>query len=161
MAIGCCDTHFFFFQAEDGIRDYKVTGVQTCALPIYTPSECSTRTPWSRLEQSATLGREICTPAVPCWLLRERLATPLKSLPLMFPAPQLCTVCAPKRTANRAAPRVPRSAAWAWATNSSSGMAASAPPFPFPFQFCDAKTSTDRKSTRLNSSHLVISYAVF
>src|SRR5256885_8795454 len=27
----------FFFQAEDGIRDYKVTGVQTCALPIYNP----------------------------------------------------------------------------------------------------------------------------
>src|SRR5205807_3376469 len=25
---------FFFFQAEDGIRDYKVTGVQTCALQI-------------------------------------------------------------------------------------------------------------------------------
>src|SRR5256885_10850015 len=30
--------HFFFFQAEDGIRDYKVTGVQTCALPIFEPS---------------------------------------------------------------------------------------------------------------------------
>src|SRR5205085_6860202 len=27
----CC----FFFQAEDGIRDLTVTGVQTCALPIY------------------------------------------------------------------------------------------------------------------------------
>src|SRR5256885_7662474 len=26
----------FFFQAEDGIRDYKVTGVQTCALPIWS-----------------------------------------------------------------------------------------------------------------------------
>src|SRR5699024_12006839 len=26
---------FFFFQAEDGIRDRNVTGVQTCALPIY------------------------------------------------------------------------------------------------------------------------------
>src|SRR2546429_817216 len=26
----------FFFQAEDGIRDVAVTGVQTCALPIYT-----------------------------------------------------------------------------------------------------------------------------
>src|SRR5687768_17731686 len=26
---------FFFFQAEDGIRDVAVTGVQTCALPIY------------------------------------------------------------------------------------------------------------------------------
>src|SRR3989454_7627101 len=34
----CCSARvrllFFFFQAEDGIRDYKVTGVQTCALPI-------------------------------------------------------------------------------------------------------------------------------
>src|SRR5207244_8890073 len=28
-------TCFFFFQAEDGIRDDLVTGVQTCALPIY------------------------------------------------------------------------------------------------------------------------------
>src|SRR5690348_17595243 len=28
---------FFFFQAEDGIRDGRVTGVQTCALPIFTP----------------------------------------------------------------------------------------------------------------------------
>src|SRR5829696_10012531 len=28
---------FFFFQAEDGIRDWSVTGVQTCALPISTP----------------------------------------------------------------------------------------------------------------------------
>src|SRR5207248_8658852 len=28
---------FFFFQAEDGIRDRTVTGVQTCALPIYSP----------------------------------------------------------------------------------------------------------------------------
>src|SRR5205823_8784010 len=27
--------YFFFFQAEDGIRDKLVTGVQTCALPIY------------------------------------------------------------------------------------------------------------------------------
>src|SRR5688572_32492395 len=29
----------FFFQAEDGIRDLTVTGVQTCALPISTPTE--------------------------------------------------------------------------------------------------------------------------
>ena len=28
----------FFFQAEDGIRDIGVTGVQTCALPIFTVS---------------------------------------------------------------------------------------------------------------------------
>ena len=31
LVLGC----FFFFQAEDGIRDIGVTGVQTCALPIY------------------------------------------------------------------------------------------------------------------------------
>src|SRR2546426_1359031 len=30
-----CSHIFFFYQAEDGIRDYKVTGVQTCALPIF------------------------------------------------------------------------------------------------------------------------------
>src|SRR5256885_5795778 len=30
---------FFFFQAEDGIRDYKVTGVQTCALPICSATQ--------------------------------------------------------------------------------------------------------------------------
>src|ERR1039457_7445053 len=37
MMVWCvvmCYFSFFFFQAEDGIRDYKVTGVQTCALPI-------------------------------------------------------------------------------------------------------------------------------
>src|SRR3712207_7973507 len=31
-----CTVFFFFFQAEDGIRDIGVTGVQTCALPILT-----------------------------------------------------------------------------------------------------------------------------
>src|SRR5258708_21930502 len=35
---------FFFFQAEDGIRDDLVTGVQTCALPI-----CRNVTLWPRL----------------------------------------------------------------------------------------------------------------
>ena len=34
--VGC---GFFFFQAEDGIRDTSVTGVQTCALPISTMQE--------------------------------------------------------------------------------------------------------------------------
>src|SRR5690348_17983592 len=31
-----CDDAYFFFQAEDGIRDGRVTGVQTCALPIWS-----------------------------------------------------------------------------------------------------------------------------
>src|SRR5688500_20277924 len=39
---------FFFFQAEDGIRDYKVTGVQTCALPIFLPA--------ARIERRLAVG---------------------------------------------------------------------------------------------------------
>ena len=41
---------FFFFQAEDGIRDTSVTGVQTCALPIYEK--------WSVKKAGALLQRE-------------------------------------------------------------------------------------------------------
>src|SRR5207237_7875071 len=37
----CC--YFFFFQAEDGIRDSSVTGVQTCALPISAVDERARR----------------------------------------------------------------------------------------------------------------------
>src|SRR5207253_8091386 len=34
LSLRALDVYFFFFQAEDGIRDGHVTGVQTCALPI-------------------------------------------------------------------------------------------------------------------------------
>src|SRR6266496_4715964 len=78
---------FFFFQAEDGIRDLYVTGVQTCALPI-SPRRAAGGGPGGR-------GR--------------RLSRPLD------------------RGGGREPPR-------------------------------DAR---DRKSTRLNSSHVEISYAVF
>src|SRR3989454_6458269 len=47
---------FFFFQAEDGIRDYKVTGVQTCALPIYlhsSPDSPSTQARYPRAPREA------------------------------------------------------------------------------------------------------------
>src|SRR5258706_5489220 len=66
----------FFFQAEDGIRDWSVTGVQTCALPIYVVMRCgdpagaldggslSVRTcPWactSRIELRSPNFAEIC-----------------------------------------------------------------------------------------------------
>src|SRR2546430_7694852 len=39
-----CVLSFFFFQAEDGIRDLTVTGVQTCALPISAPIASSRST---------------------------------------------------------------------------------------------------------------------
>src|SRR5688500_19385279 len=46
---------FFFFQAEDGIRDYKVTGVQTCALPISSRA-CPTRVKDSTTSTTHTPG---------------------------------------------------------------------------------------------------------
>src|SRR5690606_40549403 len=39
----CIIIFFFFFQAEDGIRDFHVTGVQTCALPIYRCTDSTDR----------------------------------------------------------------------------------------------------------------------
>src|ERR1039457_2517971 len=47
----CVFVFFFFFQAEDGIRDYKVTGVQTCALPIYS---------YTSLEEHAAQITHVC-----------------------------------------------------------------------------------------------------
>src|SRR2546430_13335038 len=42
-----CYDFFFFFQAEDGIRDLTVTGVQTCALPIWIYTQIVQYILWS------------------------------------------------------------------------------------------------------------------
>src|SRR5256885_6514153 len=52
---------FFFFQAEDGIRDYKVTGVQTCALPISRRPPSPAAPPPSR-STPRTRARSASTP---------------------------------------------------------------------------------------------------
>src|SRR2546422_1764597 len=85
----CAFVFFFFFQAEDGIRDVAVTGVQTCALPIWRRHRAERRTvdPQQAVD-GAAVGDEDERPA-------------------------------------------------------------------------DARRREDRKSTRLNSSHGYISYAVF
>src|SRR5688500_20027616 len=44
----------FLFQAEDGIRDYKVTGVQTCALPISQPAPAGPEKPREGLRDAVT-----------------------------------------------------------------------------------------------------------
>src|SRR5690349_23784545 len=85
---------FFFFQAEDGIRDLYVTGVQTCALPIFRH------------------GRPILT--------QRRRSVRLRLAALVAPRRR---ECGSRSTHNR--------------------------------------PQSDRKSTRLNSSHVEISYAVF
>src|SRR2546430_7644983 len=91
-------SYVFFFQAEDGIRDLTVTGVQTCALPIsMSPELKSTPGP---LSASASLSLRFC-----------RRSTSQRTMP-----PTMIGV--------------------------------------------EVETG-DRKSTRLNSSHSQISYAVF
>src|SRR5256885_3623467 len=56
-----CGILYFFFQAEDGIRDYKVTGVQTCALPIFDLSITVPNTNWrfGRIGKMALLGNAL------------------------------------------------------------------------------------------------------
>src|SRR2546426_5352903 len=108
---------FFFFQAKDGIRDYKVTGVQTCALPICS----SVPPPGSGRERSNTPT-----------LSRPRKPPPKRwfpSLSLRFTHQVKLRQSFWKRRERKSRSRPPRGPV------------------------------IDRKSTRLNSSHLVISYA--
>src|SRR5262249_57965656 len=57
LSVPCFEYHrVFFFQAEDGIRDWSVTGVQTCALPIF-PSPVRT-----------CPARRLSDPGAPAWL---------------------------------------------------------------------------------------------
>src|SRR5215213_9026936 len=53
---------FFFFQAEDGIRDWSVTGVQTCALPISLTTDLIVGFPGeteAEFEESASAVKQI------------------------------------------------------------------------------------------------------
>src|SRR5256885_6990160 len=93
----------FFFQAEDGIRDYKVTGVQTCALPI--------------------------SPLDTGFYYDIALDTPISSNDFPRIEAEMQKIVQENR--------------------------------PFTRYDLPVEQGIDRKSTRLNSSHLVISYAVF
>src|SRR2546428_8291223 len=98
-----------FFQAEDGIRDLIVTGVQTCALPIFVGKR-----------ESATLI-----------IVARKEQTRRESLVVTMSLVISCS-CSCRR----------------WAATHLR-------------LWRDGRRGTDRKSTRLNSSHDQISYAVF
>src|SRR3712207_6891255 len=113
---------FFFFQAEDGIRDIGVTGVQTCALPI-------------SLLNYPTLALKLFRgePAISEF---DWNFSAIHSSSHGFSTP---TWFGPPRNFTSAS-------SWPWIGHPVSGL-----------QY----TTRDRKSTRLNSSHANISYAVF
>src|SRR5256885_11789932 len=107
---------FFFFQAEDGIRDYKVTGVQTCALPIsHLPkASCTLFSPsmrqpaaWARRSEEHT--SELQSPCnLVCRLLLEKKNAPPPLLrqgrtPCPRPATARCCMC-PRASAVPLAP---------------------------------------------------------
>src|SRR5579885_1167909 len=62
-----CFCFFFFFQAEDGIRDRNVTGVQTCALPIWS-SGCLGEARRRPCDASSPGARRCCLARRPCSL---------------------------------------------------------------------------------------------
>src|SRR5205823_9643248 len=62
---------FFFFQAEDGIRDKLVTGVQTCALPIST----STSAAKTSAESNAVLLRSSARMSLAAMARAKRIAS--------------------------------------------------------------------------------------
>src|SRR6266496_5384732 len=89
---------FFFFQAEDGIRDLYVTGVQTCALPISGPS-CRTSDSPSRVPTRRTSARSAAStggsepgPAPPTGSGSCTVTGPSSRTPAQ-PAPGLASTC--------------------------------------------------------------------
>src|SRR5688500_2018945 len=69
---------FFFFQAEDGIRDYKVTGVQTCALPIL-------RLGWEDFKAVPSHAVILCVIYPVLGIVLFRMVLGYSVLPLLFP----------------------------------------------------------------------------
>src|SRR2546427_12368243 len=75
-----CVCFFFFFQAEDGIRDLTVTGVQTCALDaarrwdlrIYGCNECDSHgaTPWPKIRKTTHVAPQATRAILPVCLER-------------------------------------------------------------------------------------------
>src|SRR5256885_5256556 len=149
---------FFFFQAEDGIRDYKVTGVQTCALPI--SGRCCWKRSW---RWPATGGPAIKRPTGFAWgrrvgedgwiVTRDTYRLPGRSTCIRW-CRSFVRFCKGRAEQARGSDELPgpqRRSETGETGAETSG---------------ERTTQTsgcrgDRKSTRLNSSHLVISYAVF
>src|SRR3989454_4716991 len=102
---------FFFFQAEDGIRDYKVTGVQTCALPILLLAELSLST--ARRQQLAARDTLSTTSAALGRLVGANGPVDADSLTTLEPAPLALVDAGVLALAPAAAPAVAQAQALA------------------------------------------------
>src|SRR2546429_4626394 len=185
---------FFFFQAEDGIRDVAVTGVQTCALPLFKKNKVEWVQGWGRYEGPGKIsvekdGKKTTIEAANVLLVSGSEA---KSLPGIEPDHKTILT-------NRSIlelPEIPKSmivvgagavgVEFASAYNSFGTQVTILEALPrvvpledeeisaeltkafqkkgiqiFTGSSVEAAKKEDRKSTRLNSSHGYISYAVF
>src|SRR5437867_10743790 len=94
----------FFFQAEDGIRDRTVTGVQTCALPIFTAI--------SHLYALVEALRRV--PLLDHLVSGEQRATALMAFVTMFPTTLILGAAFPIRSEERRVGKECRSRWWPW-----------------------------------------------
>src|SRR5476651_444249 len=171
------DLVFFFFQAEDGIRDIGVTGVQTCALPIFRPTRARSiprrrrraiRTPAPSDRKSTRLNSSHANISYAVFCLKKKNPLPFSHFPPISPLlpvlpvvqlPFFCILLFFNDTATTeiytlslhdALPifeHDAHEAAQAW--------------FAGQPDVVTADLLEDRTSTRLNSSHANNSYAVF
>src|SRR5690606_39313989 len=126
-----------FFQAEDGIRDFHVTGVQTCALPILYLAICLCLTAFLILAMADEASREIRILMYYClYSTVVFLVLPAVFAYFTYGQPIVYGLIEERRILFCL------------------GFV--------PLLLLSKRVSTlDRKSTRLNSSHVKISYAVF
>src|SRR5256884_65084 len=154
-----CLISFFFFQAEDGIRDVAVTGVQTCALPILMPRQPTEPAPTPAPAPAHQMwgGRFSLGPSEALDALNRSLPVDHRLWPqdvaaskawvhalgrvgVLTPGEETQLLEGLDRVAERLA----------------DGAAVGAPD-----EDVHTLVERDRKNTRLNSSHGYISYAVF
>src|SRR2546427_2760791 len=84
------NTFFFFFQAEDGIRDLTVTGVQTCALPILPAARHGGDLRCSSGDDRELPGRWVAA----CFTRVARILVGRKHRGTVALAPRLAAACA-------------------------------------------------------------------
>src|SRR3712207_21677 len=148
---------FFFFQAEDGIRDIGVTGVQTCALPIYTAWQEQVRANGGLIiaidgiqpdkgNETVYLVRDVLTGRL---LAAENVRVSSSEVIQALLAPVVALHLPVLGAISDAQESLCQAIAALWPD--------------IPHQLCQfhyLREAGDRKSTRLNSSHANISYAV-